>query len=450
MQPMSDFKRKTVLAVLFFMGIVAFAHTPCAYAKTTVMRIRHWSAPSSTRIVLDMTDKASYSVFSLDNPPRIVVDLQDAVCNRDKQTVAINDEHIRRVRLANRPPNAARLVLDLSNARLTHKTFALAAMDGQPHRLVFDIKNPKKDQQIQKERRSVQRKKSNRTRVVVIDAGHGGMDPGAVGPKGTKEKDVVLAISKKLHNRLSKIRGIKAFLTRDGDYFIELAKRVEIAQQYGADLFISIHADASRNRKVHGASVYCLSLRGATDAAARFLADRENAADQVGGVHLNGDKNLNSILLDLVQTQTINDSLKWGGLVLKEVEGIQKIKFSMPRQAGFRVLKAPDVPSILVETGFISNYTDERRLKSTAFQNKMASALESAVLRFLCSQAQGSPDEMAMGFCSEPERRAHVVESGQNLTQIATLYRTSIGAIRRANNLRNASVIYPGQELMIP
>jgi N-acetylmuramoyl-L-alanine amidase len=340
--------------------------------------------------------------------------------------------------------------LHLKSADIHYRAFTLGPMNDRPFRVVVDVESPKIGKRIKEKRQTVGKQKVGEDRVVVIDPGHGGEDPGAIGPTGTKEKDVVFAVAKALRRRLDRRPGLRAFLTRTGDYFLGLRERVQIAQDYGADLFLSIHADASRNKNIHGASVYCLSTRGATDEAARILAEKENAADLIGGVQLNRDHDLNTILLDLVQTQTINDGLRFGGMVLEEMEKTHRIKFTMPRQAGFRVLKAPDIPSILVELGFLTNPQDEKSLKSSAFQKQLAHTLEASACRFLCEPGPANPEHFRLAFCGDPTLRAHVVQPGQNLSQIAALYHTSVRKIQRHNKLTDVSRIYPGQKIMIP
>jgi N-acetylmuramoyl-L-alanine amidase len=340
--------------------------------------------------------------------------------------------------------------VDLNDSNVEQQVFLIPEMEGRPFRLVVHLECPELDEQIARERKIVQREKAGRALIVVIDPGHGGEDPGALGRRGTKEKDVVLGLAKVLHKRLNRIEGIRAFLTREGDYFLPLRQRAAIAQDYGADFFISIHTDSSRSTRIEGASVYCLSLSGATDEAARILAEKENASDLVGGVRLDGDWNLNSILLDLVQTQTINDSLRWGGMVLSELEIVHQLKFSTPRQAGFRVLKAPDIPSILLEVGFLSNLEEERLVRERVFQERVALAIERSICRFLFEQRSVRQDQLVLGICGEVKPLAHVVEPGQNLSQIATLYRTSIRELQQINNIKDVSRIYPGQKLLIP
>jgi len=432
--------------IFSLVAIPIFLNIQSTHAEHQVLGVRHWSAPSSTRIVLDLPGKVVFHDFLLKDPPRIVVDLQNARFTGGK-VVTINDDIVQRVRMAMHSSRVLRVVVDLKSADPAHQVFLVPEIEGRPFRLVIHVDCPELGEKIVQERLTVQKEKEGKGLVVVIDPGHGGEDPGAISPRGTREKDVVLAMARTLAARLNRNPGIRAFLTRDGDYFLSLSQRVSIAQDYGADFFISIHADSSRRKSTNGASVYCLSLDGATDEAARILAEKENASDLVGGAV---DSNVISILLDLVQNQTINDSSKWGGMALIELEKTHRLKFKKPRQAGFRVLRAPDIPSILVEVGFITNSEDERLMRSPAFQSQVAVALEGSICRFVYEQMQVGSDLLALSHCGTRKPLAHIVQPGQSLSQIALLYDTSIRKIQQANHLRNASRIYPGQELLIP
>lgn len=441
---------RTCLFVLAMAGVLLHLPGHRAWGATKVLGLRHWSAPTCTRVVVDLSAEAEFSASYSSRPPQVTVGVKRSTMEGRDRVFRIQDTLVSQVRLALDPPHGVRIALELNKEGLTYHVFLLPRVDERPVRLVIDVENPALGQQIQEERRTVQRDKGGKARVVVIDPGHGGEDPGAMGPKGTMEKDVVLSIARALHRRLGQIPGIRAFLTRDGDYFLDLRQRVRIAQEYGADLFVSVHADASPNPGTRGASVYCLSLKGATDEAARILAERENASDLVGGVRLGGDQDLSTILLDMVQTQTINDSLKCGGIVLRELGNVQGIKFTAPRQAGFRVLKAPDVPSILVEVGFISNSEEEALLRSAAFQERIAQSLERAAVLFLGQTTPERPSGPAHVDGPKPRQRTHVVRRGENLAQIAGLYNTSVGEIRKANQMKDLSRIQPGQRILIP
>jgi N-acetylmuramoyl-L-alanine amidase len=276
-----------------------------------------------------------------------------------------------------------RFVVDLKRP-FPYFVSLLERLRDKPDRILIRVKSPELEEKESALRRSLSNLKGHNSRIVVIDPGHGGEDPGAKGKFGTKEKNVVFAIAKKLQKMLKRKRRIKAYLTRKGDYFIELKKRVKIAREYGADIFISIHTDANFDKEIQGASVYCLSLKGATDEAARILAEEENSSDLIGGViSKNGNSSLDSILLDLIQTKTLNYSLEYAGMVIRELSKVTKITFDMPRQAGFHVLKSTEFPSNLVEVAFVSNRKDERLMNTNHFQTKVATALSSATLSFI-------------------------------------------------------------------
>jgi N-acetylmuramoyl-L-alanine amidase len=401
-------------------------------------------------VVVELSEETTFRSRPPANPSQLVIELRGSLPEAGDSSLKIQDGLVQQALLSRNGGDGLLLSLELKGPATKHNVFVLPRVDGRPHRLVVDVESQETGLRIQEERRAVQREKGGKGRVVVIDPGHGGEDPGALGVRGSMEKDVVLSIAKVLQARLNQTAGTRAFLTRNGDYFLPLRQRVEIAKDYGADLFLSIHADASHNRSTRGASVYCLSLSGATDEASRILAEKENASDLIGGAKLSGDHNLNSILLDLVQTKTVNDSLKWGSMVLGALGKVQEIKFPNPRQAGFRVLKAPDVPSVLVEVGFVTHPEEERVMKTADFHERVAQALDSAVHRFL--GVETSVQTVAAPRVSQPlsKKKEHVVKPGQNLSNIAMLYHTSVRELRSLNDLRDASHIRPGQRLLVP
>lgn len=441
---------RVCVLILVIAGVLLHWSGHAAWGACKVLGLRHWSAPTCTRVVVDLSGEAEFVTSYSPRPPQVTVEVKGSSMDGRDKVFRIQDTLVSQVRLTADSPYGVRIALELNKEGLTYHAFLLPRVDERPVRLVIDVENLALGRQIQQERRTVQRERRGKSKVVIIDPGHGGEDPGAIGPRGTMEKEVVLSIARALHRRLGQIPGIRAFLTRDGDYFLELRQRVRIAQEYGADLFVSVHADASPNPGTRGASVYCLSLKGATDEAARILAERENASDLVGGVRLGEDQDLSTILLDMVQTQTINDSLRCGQIVLREMENVQGIKFAAPRQAGFRVLKAPDVPSILVEVGFISNTEEETLLRSAAFQERIAQSLGRAVVLFLGQPDPERPSKPAHVDGPKPKQRTHVVRRGENLAQIAGLYNTSVSEIKKANQIKDLSRIRPGQRLLIP
>lgn len=431
-----------------------------AIAQAQVLGVRHWSSPSCTRLVVDLSKEVAFKEISSAPEKDLVVEFKAALALKEPAQ-RIQDSLVAGVALSSTREGTVRLKVSKKDSGFRHTVFLLPKVDGRPVRLVVDIENPAAGLRLQEQRKAVQIQKGGKAKVVVIDAGHGGEDPGAVGCRGTYEKHVVLAIAKALQERLNQSPGIKAFLTRTGDYFLGLRQRVEMAKEYGADIFISIHADSSPNRSTRGASAYCLSLTGATDEAARILAEKENSSDLIGGVKLSSDHDLNTILVDMVQTQTINEGMKLGGMVLDSLQPVQEIKFSSPRQAGFRVLKAPDVPSVLVEVGFLSNPEEEARLKDRFFQARLAQSLSEAVCRFLGrdpvppssvkkGERDGPASVSAKNTRVHASKKEHVVQAGQTLSAIATMYNTSVRELKSLNQIQEPSLIRPGQRIAIP
>jgi len=342
-----------------------------ASSKARLKGYRISRQPNKTRVVFDIDGRVQHSIFSLDRPDRLVVDLKQTGKLSTLQKPAIPASVLKNIRIAPRKQSDLRIVLDLKS-QSGHNSFVLPASGANPSRLVIDFPQVETAAPVAIE---THKPKSNDI-LIAIDPGHGGRDPGAVGKLGTKEKDVTLAIAKELKKQIDRAPGYKAVMTRSSDQYVVLRQRVKRAREQQADLFISLHADSFHNAKVEGASVYALSLRGASSEAARWIAKKENASDLVGGIRLdNKDDMVASVLLDLSQTVTIQDSLELGDQVLSELQTVGKLNNRRVQQAGFAVLKAPDVPSILVETAFLSNPKEERRLRSHAHQKRLAKAV---------------------------------------------------------------------------
>ena len=285
--------------------------------------------------------------------------------------------------------------------------------------------------------------------MVAIDAGHGGEDPGALGPKKLQEKKVVLAIARKLQAKLRDTPGLKPVMIRDGDYYVSLRGRRDLARKHQADLFVSIHADAFRQASANGASVYALSTKGASSTAAQYLADRENAADLVGGVRLSDkDDVLAGVLADLSMTATLDTSLSLGARVLGEIDDIAKLHKRKVEQAGFAVLKSPDIPSILVETGFISNPGEADRLNTSAYQDKMASAIHDGIVVWFKSHPPAGT-LLAWQRAQQGGAQQYVIARGDTLSEIAERYRVSVKSLKETNGI-SGSTIRIGQVLTIP
>ena len=352
-------------------------------AAYRVLEIRHWAAPDHTRVVIDLNGPATYNSPPSENPLTLVLNLPGISFEKKKQEIPVKDQVIRKlvVNSAGKEQTEITFFL-LKPARW--KVFSLKPFQDKPHRLVVDVFRPDLEEVEKTERKVSEELKAKKKRIVVLDPGHGGEDPGAIGPRGTKEKDIVLALARRLQKTLDASEEVRAFLTRRGDYFVPLNDRIKIAGEYGADLLISLHTNGSTSRHTRGTSVYCLSLKGASDQATQLLAQKENASDMMGGISLMpGKKDLDTILMDLESTHTINESLQLGGLVLSELSRINRIQFSQPRQAGFAVLKAPSFPSVLVETAYITHPLEERSLQQTSFQSDLTRAIFGAVKKFI-------------------------------------------------------------------
>lgn len=345
--------------------------------------IRVWAAPDNTRVVFDMTRPVMHDIKLLSGPDRVVIDLQNTEPFAGLPQPVLQDGYVRNIRHGQHG-NFLRVVLDLKKPARA-KSFLLAPNKHYGHRLVVDVYDTEKQQVVIKEAAPAP---GYRDVVVAIDAGHGGEDPGAIGQRGTREKTVVLQIAKKLAEVINREHGMRAVLTRTGDYYLPLRKRVDLARRHKADLFISIHADAFTNRRVSGSSVYVLSSRGASSEHARWLAERENASDLIGGVSLDDkDSLLASVLLDLSQTASLEASIDVAEEVLKGLKKVGKVHKRGVESAGFAVLKSPDIPSLLVEAAFISNPQEEKKLKSTAYQQKLAKAVAAGVKRYFVDNA---------------------------------------------------------------
>jgi len=438
---------------LFAIGLgCLMAWSACA-APVDVRGIRTWPAPDHTRIVLDVDRPVEYALFVLRNPDRVVIDLRDARLLKRLPKARPGDRLLAGIRAAQRKSSKhqgrdgtgknLRVVLDMKQ-RVRPKSFLLKPNAKYGHRLVVDVRplGGETPRQVVRKQGTDSAPKGNREVVVAVDAGHGGEDPGAIARSGIREKDVVLAIARALKRRIDRTAGMRAVLIRDGDYYIGLRRRTEIARQRDADLFVSVHADAFRDPRVRGSSVYILSPRGASSEAARWLARQENAADFVGGVSIDDKDNLlASVLVDLQQTATLNASAEVGGEVLSALRGVGRTHKRRIEKAGFLVLKSPDIPSILVETGFLTNPSDAKRLSNPNYQEKVARAILNGIHRYF--DANPPPGTL---FTST---RRHTIARGETLSEIALRYRVSVKRLRDANQIRG-SVIRAGEVLRIP
>ncbi|MDL2355331.1 MAG: N-acetylmuramoyl-L-alanine amidase [Pseudomonadota bacterium] len=435
-QPVTRFTRRTVLKAggTLLLSVLA----PMKAMAAQILAVRVWPAADYTRVTLENDSALKATHFVVPDPQRLVVDIEGLELNPTLKSLVAkiqsNDPYIKQVRVGQNRPNVVRLVFDLKE-EIKPQVFTLAPVGAYQHRLIFDLypvapvdpiaamiekgdwsrdpaapigtpgvpvpaPNPAAKQETEMPAMVVVKPeppptprpapkpepgapKVARMITIALDPGHGGEDPGALGASGAREKDIVLAIAKRLKFKLEELPNMRVMLTRDADYFVPLGMRVDKARKVQADLFVSLHADAFVEPSARGSSVFVLSEKGATSTAARWLANKENLADAIGGVNLGShDMQLASVLLDLSTTAQISDSLKLGRAVLGEIGGIARLHKGSVEQAGFAVLKAPDIPSILIETAFISNPEEEARLKDNGYQDQIADAITKGIRRY--------------------------------------------------------------------
>ncbi|MCE5987107.1 N-acetylmuramoyl-L-alanine amidase [Pseudomonas sp. 5FOS] len=469
-----------IRALVAIVGLLLTTVTVDALAVTQVKSMRLWRAPDNTRLVFDLSGPVQHSVFTLSAPDRLVIDINGATLAAPLN-VATSNTPISSVRSAQRTPTDLRVVVDLKKS-VTPKSFTLAPNAQYGNRLVVDLYDQEADAvaasapppapvptpattpattpavpvtPAQPAIKLPPVPSGKRDIVVAIDAGHGGEDPGASGSRGQHEKDIVLQIAKELQRQINSEKGFRAELTRTGDYFIPLRKRTEIARKKGADLFISIHADAAPSRAAFGASVFALSDRGATSETARWLADTENRSDLIGGagnVSLDDkDRMLAGVLLDLSMTATLSSSLNVGQKVLGNMGRITSLHKQRVEQAGFMVLKSPDIPSILVETGFISNNNEAAKLATASHQQALARSIHTGVRQYF---QQNPPPGTYIAWLRDTGKiaagpREHTVRPGETLAMLAVRYQVSAASLRSTNGLKTDE-LKVGQRLDIP
>jgi N-acetylmuramoyl-L-alanine amidase len=409
-----------------------------------VHEVRLWRAPDHTRIVFDLTGPAEHKLIVLENPDRIVLDVENTSFKAGVDGLKLKNTPVNSLRTGTREGNGLRVVLEL-NTVVNPRSFFLKANEQAGDRLVLDLYDRQPQQQAVATK-SVQHS-DKRDIIIAIDAGHGGEDPGAIGPNRRREKDIVLAIARELNALLQADKGFQPTMIRTGDYYVSLRGRRELARQRQADLFVSIHADAFNRREAHGASVYALSTQGATSTAARYLAEKENASDLVGGVTLSDkDDLLAGVLADLSMTSTLDNSLKLGARVLRHVDTVAKLHKTSVEQAGFAVLKSPDIPSILVETGFISNPSESQLLSTTAYQKKMARAIHTGIREWFLAHP---PSGTLIAWQRQQNGQQYTIARGDTLSGIAERFNVPVSDIKNRNGISGEKIMV-GQKLLIP
>ncbi len=466
--------------LLFFILVLV---SPTIFSATLVTPTTVTRAPHLWTMTFNVKGPLSYSGFSLHNPNRFVLDINQARLSKKPSASRYVGTPINRIRVGRRKNHDLRLVFDLDypvkiklyllKGKKNHKKLVLKLIGKRQvvkgfswptdKNTIKRAQTPALPKSVIKatvtNRKSVKalpvitaplKKKRPQNIIVVIDPGHGGKDPGASGPGGHHEKTVVLAISKVLQRSINKLPGFKAYSTRKGDYYLTLRQRLVVARRYKADMFIAIHADAWKNRSASGASVYALSRRGATSEAARWLAARENKSELMGGLNLSNKSNvLRSVLINLSQTATIRASLIIGEDLIQSLRGIVRLHHGKVEQAAFVVLKSPDIPSLLVETGFISNPYEERRLRSPRFQQRLATQLARGIQRYFRAHPPRDTWLAYKKYHPQSKSRRYTVAKGDTLNQISRRYKVSLNTIKRINRLNN-NRLRIGQVLQLP
>lgn len=405
--------------------------------------IRFWQSPEKTRLVFDASEKIDYKLFILDKPYRLVIDIAKASLNVDVSEVEIPQKMVKKIR-ASHSRKKLRIVIDLKQ-KLFAKHFILRPVKNYNHRLVVDlIDKNNKPQTIAKTYSAI--KNINRDIIIAIDAGHGGDDPGASGIKKTREKSIALAVAKRLAKKINATKGLKAILTRKGDYFVSLRKRTDIARKNKADLFISLHADAFRDKRVKGASVWVLSPKGASSEMGLWLEQGENQSDLAGGVDIsNKDPLVAQVLLDLSMHYSVGASINAANSVYAKLrKSLPKMHSKKVQKAAFVVLSMPDIPAMLVEMAFISNPTEEKRLKTSRQQNKIASAIFYGVKDYF---KENPPD--GSYYASLSKQGSYKVKRGDTLSDIASHYGIPMSQLKTYNKLKSTGLRI-GQILIIP
>jgi N-acetylmuramoyl-L-alanine amidase len=369
----------------FVLGACFSVLATAALARSVdVEDVRLWARPDGTRLVLDLSGPVRHTMSSLRSPDRLILDIPNARLTQSPRSLPGAQGNVKGMRVGSPPaPGTLRLIVDLTRPSAS-KSFAVAPSGAMGNRLVVDLESASPGAASTSAPTPVVARSApaidGRDIVIAIDAGHGGTDPGSIGKSGTYEKNITLAIARKLKERIDREPGMRAILTRDGDYFVELRDRIVRARRKNADMFISVHADAVLDRTVTGSSVYTLSVRGATDESARWLAHRENSSDLMGGVKLDDkDSVLASVLLDLSQGASMTASMDAASRVLQELDRVGVVRRRAVQNAGFLVLKAPDIPSMLIETAFISNPGEEQKLSSPIYRVQLADAIQAGV-----------------------------------------------------------------------
>jgi N-acetylmuramoyl-L-alanine amidase len=438
-----------------WIGLGLYLLCGLAMASSDVSGVRVWSGPDNTRIVLDLSGAPKFSHFNLNKPNRLVLDLSSSKMLSDLSKVPLSGDLVKKIRPST--PKAKgdyRLVIELSQA-VNPTVFALKPTGNYGHRLVIDLPDKAGSAQIKKQQQQISKAKTqqqlagNRDIIIAIDAGHGGEDPGAIGNKRTYEKHITLAIAKRAQRLINQEPGLKAVLIREGDYFVNLNKRSQIARKNKADFLVSIHADGFTSSQPKGASVWVVSTRRAKSEVGRHLEDHEAESDLLGGVgevmgSVENDAHLNFALIDMQMDYSMNTAYEVAKKVLSELGKVTSLHKKRPEHASLAVLKSPDIPSILVEAGFITNHKEEKLLKTGNYQERIAKAVVKGIkAHYRAKPLAGTLYAQTYGV------RKHTVRKGESLSVLAARYNISVAGLKKANKL-TSNTLRIGQVLTIP
>ena len=442
---MQIFWSKHLNVTLISFLLVAFS--TASFAKNTIEGLRIWPSPNTTRLVFDLADTPKFTYFSLKNPHRLVIDIENTPKIFDLSKIINKSKLVKKVRYSTaKNPQSVRVVIEL-NKKLEKNIFSLPPTSPYGDRLVIDLNDPDSAApQIVLNANST----SDRDIVIVIDAGHGGEDPGSIGPSGSYEKNVTLGIAKKLQALIIKEKGMKVVMTRTGDYYISPNKRPQIARQHKADMFVSIHADAFTTPHPNGASVWVLSMKRANTELGRWLEKTERHSELLGGAaeiiqDTANERYLAQALLDMSMDHSLTTSYDVSRDMIKHLAKVTRLHKKSPQAASLAVLTSPDIPSILVETGFISNPKEEKNLNWTKYRQRMAQS----IFNGLKQHFKGSPPDGSLWAKWKHKNRTHRVRSGESLSLLAQRYNVRVSTLKKANNL-NTDVVRIGQVLTIP
>jgi len=437
--------------------IVVLLSNNC-YGAVEILNVRHWTAPDHTRIVLDVDDVPDYEVKESEN--LLILNFNEASFSKlIPAKIIINKPGIKKMVFHHIDEDTVKIEFILDKYQKI-EVFKLKKFQDKPNRVVVDIIL----EQVSKEEKKTARiYEPKQKKIIIIDPGHGGEDPGAVGKRRTYEKNVVLSIGHEIKKAINKMPGYRAVLTRDGDYYVSFRKRLQKAKDLGASLFISVHADAARNRSAKGSSVYCLSTGAASNEAAKLLAKNENLSDILGGVpESEGNNESSQIIMNMFQTNTINLSKIYAGILMKHLDMVSCLKYKSAQEAPFRVLKLPDIPAVLIETAYISNPQEESLLKQSSFQKKLALSITSSIGEYLSGAAAAPQSEDLSKKDDETVKSNkkqnddeitttyYKIKRGDTLFSVAGHFNIKVAVLLKLNNLKLEDPLFAGWKILVP